>query len=58
MNFGDKVIFIWSVADLLRGPTIPGPVADRCDCFPEKNLVRLSPVALGGVKERDTQIDC
>ena len=28
------------------------PVADRCERFPDKNLVRLSPVALGGVKER------
>ena len=26
MNFGDKVSFIWSVADLLRGPYMPAQI--------------------------------
>ena len=34
------------------------PVTDRRERFPDKNLVRISPVDLGGVEERDAQIDC
>ena len=34
------------------------PVSDRCERFPDKNLVRISPVDLGGVEERDPGLQC
>lgn len=47
-NFGDKVSFIWSVADLLRGPykpaqygkvVLPLTVLRRLDCVLESNRI-------------------
>ena len=36
-NFNDKVSFIWSVADLLRGLMLPLVVLRRFDCVPERH---------------------
>ena len=62
-NFGDKVSFIWSVADLLRGPYKPNQYRDvmlpltvlrRLDCVLEptkgKVLVKLNALKSGSVK--------
>lgn len=62
-NFGDKVSFIWSVADLLRGPYRPNQYKDvmlpltvlrRLDCVLEptkdKVLSRLKKLKGGKVK--------
>jgi len=49
-NFGDKVSFIWSVADLLRGPYRPNQYKDvmlpltvlrRLDCVLEPSKTRV-----------------
>jgi type I restriction enzyme M protein len=49
-NFGDKVSFIWSVADLLRGPyrpnqykdvMLPPTVLRRLDCVLESTKDRV-----------------
>jgi type I restriction enzyme M protein len=63
-NFGDKVSFIWSVADLLRGPYRPNQYKDvmlpmtvlrRLDCVLEptkdKVLKRLAALEGGKIKE-------
>ncbi len=62
-NFGDKVSFIWSVADLLRGPYRPNQYRDvmlpltvlrRLDCVleptKEKVLAKLNSLKGGSVK--------
>ncbi len=62
-NFGDKVSFIWSVADLLRGPYRPNQYRDvmlpltvlrRLDCVLEptkdKVLAKLNALKGGSVK--------
>jgi type I restriction enzyme M protein len=62
-NFGEKVSFIWSVADLLRGPYRPNQYKDvmlpmtvlrRLDCVleptKEKALERLKSLQGGKVK--------
>jgi len=62
-NFGDKVSFIWSVADLLRGPYKPNQYRDvmlpltvlrRLDCVLEptkdKVLAKLNALKGGSVK--------
>jgi len=61
-NFGDKVSFIWSVADLLRGPfkppqygrvILPLTVLRRLDCVleptKEKVLAKLADLKGGKV---------
>ena len=61
MNFGDKVSFIWSVADLLRGPykpaqygrvILPLTVLRRLDCVlePTKEKVLAKAAELKGGK--------
>jgi len=65
-NFGEKVSFIWSVADLLRGPYRPNQYKDvmlpmtvlrRLDCVLEptkdKVLKRLEKLKVSKVKNVD-----
>lgn len=68
-NFGEKVSFIWSVADLLRGPYRPNQYKDvmlpltvlrRLDCVleptKEKVLAQQSKLAGGKVKNIDPML--
>lgn len=66
MNFGDKVSFIWSVADLLRGPykpaqygrvILPLTVLRRLDCVlePTKAKVLAKAAELKGGKVANTE---
>src|SRR4029077_15694718 len=66
MNFGDKVSFIWSVADLLRGPyrppqygrvILPLTVLRRLDCVlePTKEKVLAKLVELKSSKVANTE---
>ena len=65
-NFGDKVSFIWSVADLLRGPYRPNQYKDvmlpmtvlrRLDCVlePTKDKVHAKLKALEGGKVKNVE---
>jgi len=65
-NFGDKVSFIWSVADLLRGPYRPNQYKDvmlpmtvlrRLDCVlePTKNKVHAKLKTLEGGKVKNVE---
>ena len=65
-NFGDKVSFIWSVADLLRGPyrpnhykdvMLPMTVLRRLDCVlePSKDKVLAKLEALEGGKVKNVE---
>ena len=65
-NFGDKVSFIWSVADLLRGPYRPNQYKDvmlpmtvlrRLDCVlePSKDKVLAKLEALEGGKVKNVE---
>ncbi len=67
-NFNDKVSFIWSVADLLRGPYKPAQYGDvmlplvvlrRLDCVlePTKAKVLERYAALKGQKHTEAEID-
>jgi type I restriction enzyme M protein len=66
-NFGEKVSFIWSVADLLRGPYRPNQYKDvmlpmtvlrRLDCVlePTKDKVHAKLKSLEGGKVKDLEI--
>ena len=70
-NFGDKVSFIWSVADLLRGPYRPNQYKDvmlpltvlrRLDCVLEptkdKVLERMKKLDGGKVKNEIGRASC
>jgi hypothetical protein len=67
-NFNDKVSFIWSVADLLRGPYKPAQYGDvvlplvvlrRLDCVlePTKPKVLERYMALKGQKHTEAELD-
>ena len=67
-NFNDKVSFIWSVADLLRGPYRPAQYGDvmlplvvlrRLDCVlePTKPKVLERYAALKGQKHTEAELD-
>ena len=67
-NFNDKVSFIWSVADLLRGPYKPAQYGDvmlplvvlrRLDCVmePTKPKVLERFAALKGQKHTEAELD-
>ncbi len=67
-NFNDKVSFIWSVADLLRGPYKPAQYGDvmlplvvlrRLDCVlePTKAKVLERYAALKGGKHTEAELD-
>jgi type I restriction enzyme M protein len=67
-NFNDKVSFIWSVADLLRGPYKPAQYGDvmlplvvlrRLDCVlePTKAKVLERHAALKGGKHTEAELD-
>ncbi len=67
-NFNDKVSFIWSVADLLRGPYKPAQYGDvmlplvvlrRLDCVlePTKTKVLERYAALKGGKHTEAELD-
>lgn len=65
-NFGEKVSFIWSVADLLRGPYRPNQYKDvmlpmtvlrRLDCVlePTKDKVHAKLKSLEGGKVKNVE---
>ena len=71
INFSDKVSFIWSVADLLRGPYRPNQYKDvmlplavlrRLDCVLEptkdKVLARLKALQGGKIKDLEPPARC